>query len=263
MVSVVVVEDEKVLRRGLVLATPWKEYGCRIVGDAGNGIEGEELILKVNPDIVITDVIMPGLNGIEMIERLYGKVEAEYIILSGYADFAFAQQAIKLGVKRYLLKPIDEKELKDTIKDLVGEIKKREKSLHFSNIITNKGVDRDLFFKEYIVNHNRDYKEKYLEEALSLIEKHYAENLTASDVAEYLGISESSFVKLFKNRTGYTYLKYLTLYRMKNSIKFLADKSKRTTEVAAMVGYSDYRYFSEVFKKYLGITPNEYRKGKY
>ena len=107
MLSVVVVEDEKVLRKGLVLTTPWVDYGCKIIGEAENGFTGKELIRKVQPDIVITDVIMPGMNGIEMIKNLAGKTNTEYVIISGYADFEFAQTAIELGVKRYLLKPIE------------------------------------------------------------------------------------------------------------------------------------------------------------
>ena len=262
MVSIVVVEDEKVLRNGLVLTTPWLEFGCKIIGEAENGLAGRDLIAKVKPDIVITDVIMPGMNGIEMIKSLTGITETEYIILSGYADFEFAQTAIELGVKRYLVKPTEESKLKETILDLVKKVEEKKKNLHQRDVF-KQNLDHDLFFQEYISGHNSDYREKYLEEALRLIADHYSENLTAGDVAEYLEMSESSFIKMFKNKTGYTFLKYLTLYRIKNSIKLLMDKSLRVCEVANMVGYTDCRYFGEVFKKYLGMTPLEYRRGRY
>jgi two-component system response regulator YesN len=262
MVSVVVVEDEKVIRNGLVLTIPWLELGCKILGEAENGVEGSTLIAKLKPDIVITDVIMPGMNGIDMIRSLQGKTESEYVILSGYADFEFAQTAIELGVKRYLVKPLEESKLKETITDLVREVEEKKKNMHQRDVY-KQNLDHDLFFKEYISRHNSDYREKYLEETLRLIADHYAENLTAADVSEYLEISESSFVKMFKNKTGYTFLKYLTLYRIKNSIKLLGDKSLRVCDVAYKVGYSDCRYFGEVFKKYLGMTPLEYRRGRY
>jgi len=262
MVSVVVVEDEKVLRNGLILTTPWMDYGCKIIGEAENGISGEELILKLKPDIVITDVMMPGLNGIDMIRNLQNRINAEYVILSGYADFDFAQTAIKLGVKRYLLKPLEDSKLKDTMLDLVLEVKKKKESLHQQDLY-RQNLDHDLFFQEYIAKHNSDYREKYLEEALRLISEHYSEAIAVKDVAEFLEMSESSFVKMFKNKTGYTFLKYLTLYRIKNSVKFLADKRLRVCEVANMVGYADCRYFGDVFKKYLGMTPLEYRRGRY
>lgn len=262
MLSVVVVEDEKVLRKGLVLTTPWVDYGCKIIGEAENGFIGEQLILKTQPDIVITDVIMPGLNGIEMIKCLHGLVNTEYIILSGHADFEFAQSAIELGVKRYLLKPIEDSKLKETMEEITQAVIRKKQNVHQRDVY-RQNLDHDLFFQEYISKHNSDYLEKYLEEALRLIRKHYAESLSAKDVSEYLEISESSFVKIFKNRTGYTFLKYLTLYRIKNSVKLLTDKTLRVCEVANLVGYTDCRYFGDVFKKYLGMTPLEYRRGRY
>jgi len=262
MTSVVVIEDEKVLRKGLVLTTPWEEYGCSIIGEAENGFDGEQLIIQVQPDIVLTDILMPGMSGIEMISRLKGMVTSEFVIISGYAEFDFAQTAIELGVKRYLLKPIEDSKLKETMIEIVQEVVKKKERIH-QRKICRKYIDQQLFFKEYVGKHNSDYREKYLEEALYLIKNHYSETITAKDVAEYMKISESSFAKLFKNKTGYTFLKYLTLYRMKNSIELLSDKNRRVCEVANLVGYKDYRYFCEVFKKYLGITPFEYRKGHY
>ena len=262
MLSVVVVEDEKVLRKGLVLTTPWIDYGCKIIGEAENGYAGEELVLKVQPDIVLTDVIMPGMNGIEMIRKLRGKTNSEFVIISGYADFEFAQTAIELGVKRYLLKPIEDSKLQETMAEITRAVITKKNNVHQGDVY-RQNLDHDLFFKEYILEHNSDYREKYLEEALRLIRQHYSEGLSAKDVAEYLEISESSFVKIFKNKTGYTFLKYLTLYRIKNSVKLLADKRLRVCEVANMVGYADCRYFGDVFKKYFGMTPLEYRRGRY
>jgi len=262
MLSVVVVEDEKVLRKGLILTTSWVDYGCKIIGEAENGFVGEKLILKVQPDIVLTDVIMPGMNGIEMIRKLRGKTNSEFVIISGYADFEFAQTAIELGVKRYLLKPIEDSKLKETMAEITRAVITKKKNVHQRDVY-RQNLDHDLFFKEYILEHNSGYREKYLEEALRLIRQHYSEVLSVKDVAEYLEISESSFVKIFKNRTGYTFLKYLTLYRIKNSVKLLTDKNLRVCEVANLVGYSDCRYFGDVFKKYLGMTPLEYRMGRY
>jgi len=256
----VVVEDEKVLRKGLILTTPWLEYGCKIVGEADNGIEGEKLIERLQPDIVLTDVIMPGLNGIEMIRNLKGKSDAEFVIISGFAEFDFAQTAMELGVRRYLLKPIEDSRLKETLLEIVEVVKKKKQGVHQLEVY-RQNLDHDLFFEEYVSVQNSDYKEKYLEDALKLISEHYPEQITARDVAEYLEISESSFVKIFKKKTGYTFLKYLTLYRVKNSIKLLKNKNLRVCEVADLVGYTDCRYFGEVFKKYLGMTPLDYRRG--
>src|SRR5690554_1419626 len=103
MKKIVIVEDEILVKKGLVLTTDWEKLGCRVVGEAENGLQGIEVIEKLKPDIVLTDVRMPGMNGIEMIERLKGKVEAEYIILSAYSEFSYAKKAISLGVREYLV----------------------------------------------------------------------------------------------------------------------------------------------------------------
>ncbi len=97
MIGVVIVEDESYIRKGMVVTTPWEKFCCKVVGEAGDGQEGYDLIKKLDPDIVITDVNMPVMDGIEMIRKLENDSKAEYIIISGYSDFSYAQQAIKLG----------------------------------------------------------------------------------------------------------------------------------------------------------------------
>src|SRR5690554_2261051 len=102
MFRIVVIEDEDLLRKGLVITTPWDECECQVVGEATNGLEGLELIKKLKPDIVFTDIKMSGLDGLSMIRKAKEFVnDTEFIILSGYNEFDYARQAIKLGVKEY------------------------------------------------------------------------------------------------------------------------------------------------------------------
>ena len=99
MYKVVVVEDEKRVRQGIIMGTDWSKINCVVMGEAANGEEGVEMIRKCRPDIVITDIRMPKMMGIEMIENVYEDGLEPYVIfLTAYDDFAYAQQAIKLGV---------------------------------------------------------------------------------------------------------------------------------------------------------------------
>ena len=108
MFRAVLIEDETLLRHGLLMTTPWKELGFEVVGDAADAVEGERLILQTRPDLVVTDIQLPQVSGLDLIERLNERLPCDYIIISGHDAFSYAQHAISLGVKAYLLKPIDD-----------------------------------------------------------------------------------------------------------------------------------------------------------
>ncbi|MCL2231798.1 MAG: response regulator [Treponema sp.] len=261
MIRIIIVEDEKILRKGLALHTPWRDFGAVVIADVADGIDGEQIIEKLNPDIVITDIRMPGLSGIEMMRRLKGRCDSEFILISGYGEFAYAQEALALGAKGYIMKPIDDEELFSVLRKTIEQVNEKKRHKNLLNRLNVMEQTGGILFKEYYPG--TDYREKYLETAINTINSHYRENLSASDLSQSLGISESSFSKIFKNRTGYTFLEYLTNYRVQKAMEFLDEKSIRISEVAAMVGYTDYRHFGTVFKKIVGITPSEYRKGNY
>lgn len=94
MYRVLLVEDEEIIRKGIRYSVPWEECGCSVVGEAENGAVGEEKIAELQPDIVITDITMPVKNGLEMIADTREKFNYIAIILTGYSEFEYAQQAI-------------------------------------------------------------------------------------------------------------------------------------------------------------------------
>ena len=110
--GVILVEDEVLILEELKVSIPWKEYGFEVLGTAGNGIDGERIIEELDPDIVITDIRMPGYDGMELIQKakvLYP--DMHIVIISGYSQFDYAQNAIRYGVEDYLLKPLRKKAL--------------------------------------------------------------------------------------------------------------------------------------------------------
>jgi two-component system response regulator YesN len=260
MIRVVIIEDEVLVKKGLMLTTDWESFGCEVVGEASNGIEGVEVITRLRPDIVITDIRMPGMDGIQMIEALIDKVGAEYIIISGYSEFEYARQAVKLGVKDYLIKPINDDELADAIKKACNSVLDKHKINRIENRIDDITDSKVMLFREYLLDGAKTSKSYYVEKMIKYICDNYQRDINIKDVADSLAISESHISRLFKSEVGYTFVDYLTYYRIKKAICFLRDPDVKIYEIAEKIGYKDQRYFSVIFKKLVGVTPKEFRE---
>ncbi|MCR1898322.1 response regulator [Irregularibacter muris] len=263
MIKVVVVEDEQLIRKGITLTTPWECFGCEVIGEGANGLQGKEMIERLKPDLVITDVRMPKMDGIQMLKELKDKVEVEYIIISGYDDFQYAQQAIRLGVRDYLLKPVEDKEFFDTLQRVVEYIQYKKQQRKLKKNIHHLQQREIKFFKEYLYQPESSSKDRYVMESINYIKEFYREDISVKTAAEHLYISESYLSRLLKKKTGYTFGEYLTNYRIKEALKLLTHQELKVYEVAHAVGYSDGRYFSSIFKKNVGLTPTEFKEGIY
>jgi two-component system response regulator YesN len=263
MIRVVVVEDEAIIRKGLVMLTPWANFNAEVIAEAGDGIEGEALITKLNPELVITDIRMPGASGLEMMRRLKGRCDSVFIIVTSYEDFSYAKQGIELGVLGYILKPLDQVEFAITLRKAVEAIKSKVEARFALDFPHNPSIQVEPTFSNFLAQTRQEMRDSRLAAAIAVIKERYMSDLTARDACDTLGISESSFNKMFKSQTGYTFLEYLTNYRMKIALDYLSNDTARIYEIADLVGYTDYRYFSEVFKKYFGCAPSDFRKRKH
>ncbi len=261
MIRIVVVEDESLVRKGLVMTTPWENIECQVVGEAENGVDGLELIKKVKPDLVITDIKMPVMGGIEMIRALKEEMDLEFLVISGYSEFEYAKQAVKLGVRDYLLKPIDDLELQQVISGIVAQIKEKKRIQKINDNFSEFDHSKIRLFQEYLFENETSSKEYYIREAITYLKSHYQKDINIKEVACYLHISESYLSRLFKNELNHTFGDYLTNFRIKKAIELLKDKTVKIYEVSCLVGYDDSRYFSVLFKKYVGLTPTEFRDG--
>jgi two-component system response regulator YesN len=246
--KVLVVEDEDLMRREIVSTTPWEEFSCEMAGEAANGIEGEEMIRKLEPDLVITDIRMPGQDGIAMLRNT---APPAAVILTGFSDFSYAREAIRLGVCDYIVKPVDTEEFHKALKKIsetLLEQKKRE-SLPASP------------FREYMAPLKTDKQDFYIDCAIHYIRKHYDSDISLRDAAGSIGISESYLSRLFKQKVSLTFLEYLRNYRLKKALELMKDQSLRINEIARRTGFRDMSYFSEVFRKHVGVTPSRYLNG--
>ena len=242
MLKVLIVEDEEMIRKGIVLTVDWTALDCVVVGEATNGAQGLEAARRLEPSLIITDLKMPQMDGIEMLTALRAEGCTAYvIILTAYDNFAYAQSALRLGAVDYLLKPFHDGDLENA----VTRIQQRRRPAAEATPI---GAAR------------KGDKSKYVLEAMDYIGKHYNEpDISVGTVAQSLNISEGYLSHTFKKETDYTLLNYLTRYRIHKAMELLKDCRVKVYEVAEQVGYRDIAYFSATFKKYAGISPSEYQ----
>lgn len=265
MYKAVVIEDEPNVRKELVLCSPWDSEGIIFAGEAEDGKSGLELIFTVHPDIVLTDIRMPNIDGIEMIKLAKEKLsreensihaEPEWIIISGYSEFEYAHNAMQLGVHEYVLKPVQDEELKQSLE----RCKKRIDEKRFVRNVrsaADKGGRTIQIFREY--KSNGDDINGYISKAVELIRNNYVQGITMEDVASKLGISSGHFSRLFRKATGYTFTDYLMYERIVQAVKLLKETDKKVYEIADLVGYEDGKYFSQIFKRITGFTPLEFK----
>ena len=253
MYRVLIVEDEDIIRKGIAYTMDWVSMGCTIVGEASNGREGIAKITELVPDIVLADIMMPGMDGIEMIRQGQEIGDFKAIIMTSYADFEYAKKAIELGVSAYLMKPVDEEELKANIAKVITEIEKDNQLRQMTSKMKNAEDIDTLFIKS-------DGDNDYIQEVLKGTKERYAEKISIETFSEELGVSGSYLSRKFKEATGQTYLDFLNKYRVQQAIKLLETGTYKIYEVSEMTGFSDYKYFSTVFKKYTDRSPSDFVK---
>lgn len=258
--QIVIVEDSKLLRMGLIHTLNWQSLGCTVVGSAEDGMKGVELICNTQPDIVLTDIRMPGLNGLEMIETVRNRgYDPAVVILSGYDRFAYAQKAVKLGVVEYLTKPVEDEDLYQAIRAACARVDEQRRYRHLEDRLQSV-EDSKLRVFHPLLDTGDDLGSVYAQQTIRYIETHYAENITVRSIAAALCISESHLSKVFKDTLHVTLGEYLINYRINQACRLLKDPQMRVYEVAVCCGYQDQRYFSVVFKRIMGMTPNEFRR---
>ncbi len=242
--KVLLVEDEEITLNELLITINWKDLGLSVIGTATDGIQGEKLIKELQPDIVISDIRLPGQDGLAMLSRC----DVGYsIIISGYTDFSYAQKAIRLGVTDYLEKPCDTAELISSLKNIVLSLKEEEE-------LKNKSKG-----KNEIIELPSDFSNHLIRMSIDYIHEHYKEPIGLHEVSKYTRTSENHLSTLFRETTGINFLQYLNGYRINESAKLLKTTSMNIGEIAEASGFPTPSYFTKIFKRFSGYTPTQYR----
>lgn len=245
MYRVVLIDDEKIIVDGLTRVIKWADYNCEVVGAAYDAAGGAALIRRLKPHIVFTDIKMPDQDGLTMLAGLKSEFpEMQIAVLTGYRDFNYAQEAIKLGVTRFLLKPSKMDELHEAL----SAMKERLDKLPPDAAAGEDEPCLDRHAGSFIVN-----------QATAYIEEHYAQKLTLQEVADKCYVSQWHLSKLINKYTGNTFYELLNNVRTEKAKALLNDPKLKIGDIVDMVGYSDAAHFSRVFKRIVGVSANEYR----
>ena len=238
MYRMIIVDDEFFTLEGMKVILDWSEYNIEIVGTALSGSEGIRLAEELKPDIILTDIKMRAMDGISMIEHLRTQgLQAEFIIMSGYKVFEYAQRAMEAGVISYLLKPINKNRLIQSIQKSVERLERYQ------------AAEAD-----------EAPKSKMMGEVLRYINQHYCEDITLQQIAGIFFVNIGYLSRRFKEEVGESYISYVTRRRMERAKLLLEDKSLSISEIAAQLSYKDINYFSSLFKKTTGVSPQKYRR---
>ncbi|MFW2491105.1 response regulator transcription factor [Clostridium chromiireducens] len=400
MWKLVVADDEPKIRRGIEKVLDWSRLNIEIVGEAEDGEIAFELIQKKNPDIILLDINMPFLSGLNLLQKLKDiNNKSIVIIISGYDDFSYAQKALKFNVFDYILKPVSKKDMEEIIIRAVYKLNEREKENNYlewvkEQLYENKDMLQKTFFSEWFNNKLTDeqvlkeirffgiefgknvgilviklieklnieiigekwdsellefaianllkdkfkelnskfifsdekhnivliskindmlewvavsstieadiskylkcnviieqanvsegvlkIKQEYIKIRSSVNEKkkcspivlltmkhiedsYYSNDLNINDIAEKLEVTSSYLSKLLKKETGLSFIDYLTNIRIKKAMYIMEDPTIKIYDVAELVGYSNQHYFCRAFKKVIGISPTDYKRGK-
>lgn len=248
MYKVVIIDDEPRIVEGLTKGMEWEKWNCKVVGTAENGEKGITVIRELKPDILITDISMPGLDGLGMIAALKSEFpDMQITILTGFREFDYAKRAIELGVTRFLLKPSKFAELEEAISVMCSRITEHEDTVPDEIGDDNEPEISDAA-NSFIVN-----------SALEYMKNHYQEKMRLVDVANEVYVSQWHLSKLLNKITGQNFSELLNAIRMEKASELLRDPSLRISDIAEQVGFVDLAHFSRVFKKVSGMSANEYR----
>lgn len=234
--KLLVVEDESLIRRGLIQHYPWAEWGFTCVGEGENGVDALRLFGLLQPDAILLDLHMPDMDGLEMLRRLRAKgIKCPVVVVTGYAEFDYAQRAINYGVVTYLLKPVKRKELAEAF-------------LKVKELLDRQHPEDAL------------YGSIGLEPVISYIDVYFPTGIRMQELADIVHLSVSQLTRLFRAETGMSVSEYIRRKRIDMAKELLMKTDLRIHEIAGRIGMDELSYFGKVFREETGMTPREFRE---
>lgn len=260
MFKIVIAEDEFIVRKGLVETVDWEKIGCDVVYAAENGLKAYQYIKDNDVNLLITDIRMPKMDGLKLIESLLmlENKNISFIVLSAYNEFSYAQEAIKLGVMDYILKPFKVDDLLVSVEKAKKNKAKQDKLKKYMITEQTYQINNQEIMRK-IINVD-DINDIQLNKIVRFIHHNYTNpDLTLSDIADHAELSQSHLSRIFKQYFKISYQEYLTNYRLFKACYLLENTDLKIYEVAKLSGYLDQKYFSSLFKKHTGFSPLEYK----
>lgn len=250
MYKILIVDDDEVVRFVYRKMTVWAEHGFELAKESSNGKDALEILKQDTFDVVITDIRMPIIDGLEMLRKMRELGIMTYtVLLSSYNDFEYARQAMILNASDFIVKPAEKDDLAqvlDRAKKYLDASGEKEQLLEqIKKIFLQKGIDY--------------YKNSFFKEICTYILEHITENVTMEMVAEYMGYNKDYFGKTCKQKTNYSFKVLMNGIKMEYAKMLLKNTNNKTYEISGKLGYATADYFTKVFKEEAGMTPSMYR----
>ncbi len=237
--TIVIIDDEPWISIDLSENINWSELGYTIINSLYDPILALKYICEMNPDVVIIDINMPSLNGLNLIKKAKENgCSSLFVILTAYRDFSFAQEALRLNVQDYIVKPINP----DEIIRLFTKLK---------NTLPSNETGGEPSF---------DTEANKFHEILEFINQNLHQKLTLQMIGDTFFVNRNYICALFRKELNCTFSQYLTDLRLKKAKALLVHKNYTITDISIQCGFNDEFYFNKVFKKAEGITPGLYRQ---
>ena len=251
--NILLVDDEALAVQGMLDGVNWDVLGFDRVLTANSYTEAVNIIKNTYIDIMVSDIEMPGESGLKLIEYVNGHSQnTECIILTCHDEFDYARTAVGLNCLEYLLKPIRYQKLTEIILRAKEKVEARRQNEQMKQ-----------YGQQYIQALSGDTKgdtANALDQTVSYIDAHLAEELSVRELAAAGYISADHLTRLFKKKFGMTVSEYIQDKRIRLAGELLRQDDATISMVANTVGFGNYSYFTEQFKKHYGVTPREYQK---
>jgi two-component system response regulator YesN len=252
------VDDERAVREEIIGGIDWVALDVAEVNDARNGYEALEIARTIPPDILLTDIKMPRMNGIDLAKQIRALYpDCGILILSGYPETDYLRSVIQLRAVNFIDKPVDLELLARMISGAVSE----QANLREQKRLRRMAQGFDLLNAKPLLAPPQFQQAGTMEQVVDYLHRNYmGKSLTLAAVSRVFYMSSAHLCVLFKAHTGKTFIRYLTDYRIAKSLSMLADTQRRIEDIAQAVGFDSGNYYSKVFKKALGVSPQEYRR---
>lgn len=261
MIRLVIADDEPITRTGLS-QLDWQHEGFTLAGVAANGLEALELIREASPDLLLTDIRMPGLDGLQLMSTIQGeKPGLKVIFITAYHQMDYALKAIDMGAVGFVLKPTDPDEILEVCRKARRQIEAERERTRLEEGLKGQLKEYSLTLQAKIRPEGEEnLQHRVIREIVNHMTEQYWEDITIEQMAKRYHFNPDYLSRLFKKETGDNFLNTLTRIRMQKAVELLADPEIKVYEIAERVGIHDTRYFGQMFKKRYGTTPNEFRK---
>lgn len=245
MYKAIIIDDIRLVRDAIHMLGQWDVFGIDEILEADNAQTGLELICQEHPDIIITDMKMPVMDGTQLLAKLEElSVNSKVIVISGFSDYKYTRLAIRSGVIDYILKPVDPQDLNNALSTAVAQLE------------AEAGQRADA---ASVPSDRPPVTNKVIHDVIAYIDQNYLAPISLTDLAEHFFLSKEHLSRLFKKETGQNLFSYIMYLKLTESKRLLKTTDMTLDDIAFHLGFSNGNYFSKVFKKNCNLSPSEYR----